>query len=216
MAFYSGISPERRREVYSYLTTLGAPAGFARLFETPEPLEDPITTAECLAAASLIPDSLPLDTNNPGDPARLNLLYSNTQRQSIIQYRLDTGFVAGNCLVQILRRPSYNPGLRYADASAMALIVYPNVRQKALALIHQCLSGDGGRQQYRFGHVGTVSVLSGHNFYYVVQVTLWPDEGSVYQSEHFYSREGEIQLEVLNDVGPAGWGTGFPFVDAFN
>ena len=84
LAFYSGISPERRRQISSYLTALGAPSGLARLFETPEPLEYPITTAECLAAASLIPDSVSLDTHKPGHPVRFNLLYSNTQRQNII------------------------------------------------------------------------------------------------------------------------------------
>ncbi|MCJ1381042.1 hypothetical protein MMC17_004151 [Xylographa soralifera] len=191
--------------------------GFTRLFATPEPLEHPMTTAECLAAASLIPDTPPsLDTHNPGDPARLNLLYSDTQHQNILQYRLDTGFIAGNCLVQILRRPFANPGLRHADASAMALVVYPNVREKALAIIQQCLSGDGGRPRSRFGHVGTVSVLNGFNFYYVVSVTLWSYEQHMYQSEHFYNREGEVQLDVVNDIGPAGWGAGFPFADAFS
>ena len=98
----------------------------------------------------------------------------------------------------------------------MALIVYPNVREKALAVIHECLPGDEGQQRYRFGHVGTVSVLNGLKFYYVVQVTLWSHEHTAYQSEHFYSREGEIQLNVLNDEGPAGWGVAFPFFDAFH
>ncbi|MCJ1473378.1 hypothetical protein MMC13_002029 [Lambiella insularis] len=223
------LSAYGRLEIAARLTRENADPQVIRLFATPQPLDMPMTMAECLNAASLIPEyptvarHNPIDDHNPGDAARPNLQYTDAQRENILRYRLDAGFVSGNCLIQIIRRPGHNPGLSHVDASAMALAVYPKAREKALAVIHQCLSGARGRHRYRFGHVGTTSEVrspSGERalFYYVVSVTLWPGGWTRYRSEHFYDQRGEIQGQVMADVvGPTagGWGPRFPFLDAF-
>ncbi|MCJ1386557.1 hypothetical protein MMC17_009683 [Xylographa soralifera] len=186
---------------------------FMWLLASPEPLEHPLTVAECLDAVTLIPDSPALAVHDPGTHTRLNLEYTNSQRQRILRYRLDAGFVAGHCAVQIIRRPFPNPattGLLHADAGAMALVVYPHAREKALAVIEQCLSGNRGQRQYRFGYVGTKSVLNGLDFYYVVAVTLWAVEPMKFPSEHFYDQDGEIEMYSLRDDDT------FPFFHAFD
>ncbi|MCJ1474327.1 hypothetical protein MMC13_002985 [Lambiella insularis] len=217
LAFDPRCDAETRRTLAAYMSDLNYSPQLARLFATPEPLEHPMTAAECLDAASLIPDSLlPLDTNNPGTHTRLNLLYPASQRQSVLQYRLNSGFVAGNCAVQIIRQPSRDSntdGIRHADASAMAHIVYPHAREKALAVIQQCLSGDGGLPRYRFGYVGTKSVLNGRDFYYLIAVTVWSGQPSITNpGEHFYDRNGEMQF---GDRGIPEVTGSFPYAHAF-
>ncbi|MCJ1473605.1 hypothetical protein MMC13_002256 [Lambiella insularis] len=212
IAFDPGHSPRDRSLVASSLSA-GPFSAVSWLFTSPQPLEHPIAAAECFEAVSLIPEAPPLAGHSPGTHTRFNLEYVDSQRQGVMRYRLDANFVAGHCIVQILRRPSPNPdtdGLRHADAGAMALSVYPHAREKALAVIEQCLSGNRGQRRYRFGYVGTKSVLNGLDFDYVVAVTLLSGDLMAYPSEHFYTRDGEIQM--LPMPGPAP----FPFVGAFD
>ncbi|MCJ1475856.1 hypothetical protein MMC13_004520 [Lambiella insularis] len=223
---FVNLGPVLRGTIFSTLTDHGALPQLLRLFATPDPLEHPITAAECLDAVSLIPDSLPrLDTHKPGEPARLNLLYTDAQRQKMLKYRLDTGFVSGNCLVEVVRRPPLNVGLLAADASAMALAVFPNVREKARAVIEHCLSGNAGQPVSRFGYVGTRSMLSGAEFDYVVAVTVWSGEQwraragrrpFRYTGEQFFDRDGEMELELSSVTFNNGWIARFPFDHAFN
>ncbi|MCJ1285889.1 hypothetical protein MMC26_005231 [Xylographa opegraphella] len=220
-AFQPGVSPGTRARLASFLShNENYPPTLARLYATPQPLEHPMTAAECLEVLSLIPDSSSyVDPHNPGTHTRLNLAYPDTQRQRILQYRLDTILVAGNCAVQILRRPGQDPatdGLRHADTSAMALTVYPHARDKALDVIRQCLSGEGGQQQHRFGYVGTRSVLNGLAMDYVVAVTLWLGDPSLTNpGAHFYNQYGEMQAPNHGAPGYAG-PVSFPFGHAFN
>ncbi|MCJ1471746.1 hypothetical protein MMC13_000386 [Lambiella insularis] len=216
LAFNPSLTAEYRSDIALQLIADHASPQLFRLFNTPRPRDYPITAAECLDAASLIPQLPLLDSHRPGDPDHPNLRYTDAGRQKILQYRLDAGFVSGNCMIQILRRPvMQNPGLPYADASAMALSVYPHAREKALEVIQHCLSGDHGLERFRFGHVGTKSVLRGANFYYVVSVTLFPGEQFRFVSEHFYNRSEEIERRVEPDVGPMGWSYSFKFNRAF-
>ncbi|MCJ1293338.1 hypothetical protein MMC34_004892 [Xylographa carneopallida] len=221
-AFLAALSPAARLNMLYFLSdgNYRARATLARLYATPQPLEHPITAAECLEAASLIPDSSSyVDPHNLGTNTRLNLVYPNVQRQRILQYRLDAILTAGNCAVQIIRRPGQNPitnGLQHADATAMALVVYPHARERALAVIQQCLSGNGGQGQHRFGYVGTKSVLNGLEFEYVVAVTLWIGDGSLANpGEHYYDRNGEIQAPPDDARGYEGV-ISFPYGHAFN
>ncbi|MCJ1472766.1 hypothetical protein MMC13_001415 [Lambiella insularis] len=229
-AAFENDSPGIRANLANDLTSLHASPQLIRLYATPQPLEHPITAAECLDAVSLIPESVPrLNPDKPGDPTRLNLEYTDAQRQSILRHRLDTGFVAGNCLVQLLRRPEPSAGLNFADASAMALSVFPNMRDKARAVIQQCLSSNEGQPISRFGYIGTRSVLNGINFYYVVSVTVWSGEQWQplahgppfgYSGEQFYNREGEIPLVVVANRQDWSYSNSpsspkFPFVNAF-
>jgi len=218
-AFQPGLTPRSRGNMAAFLLYYNFPATLTRLFARPQPLEHPMTVAECLDAVSLIPDASPhLDPNNAGTNTHINLVYPDTQRHSVLQHRLDAIFVAGNCGIRIIRRPHQDPntnGLQHADATAMALVVYPHAREKALAVIQQCLSGEGRQRQYRFGYVGTKSVLKGLDFEYVVAVTLSLGVMSLANpGEHFYNHNGEIQAPDDDARGYRG-ATSFPFDHAF-
>ncbi|MCJ1316078.1 hypothetical protein MMC15_001398 [Xylographa vitiligo] len=219
-AFLPILTPLVRHNMADLLESEHYPPLLARLYATPQPLDHPATATECLAAASLIPDPASyIDPHNPGTATRLNLVYPAPQRQRLTRTPLDAIFVAGNCAVEILRRPGpalAADGLRHADASAMALVVFPHARVTALALVRRCLSGVGAPRQYRFGYTGTRSVLGGLGFDYVVAVTLWPGDASLRNpGEHFYDRDGEIQAPG-DDAQGYGGVLSFPYDRAFD
>ncbi|MCJ1406386.1 hypothetical protein MMC19_000451 [Ptychographa xylographoides] len=216
-AFQSGLFPVIRGRMAAYVASHNFPPGAARLFATSQPLQRPIYTIECQDAVSLIPDaSLSPNQANVGTVTHPNLRYPDAQRENVLRHRLDAIYVAGNCAVQIIRRPGANSGPRHADATAMALTVYPHARERALAVILQCLSLSRDRPIHRFGYTGTRSVLNGQNFDYVVAVTLWPGDASLANpGEHFYDRNGLIQAPD-DDVRGSAVFTSFPFVRAFS